>query len=155
MAGRVCTICVHPQRQAIDVQLATGCRQATVAAAFGASVDAIDRHARLHLTAATVPTEAPALAPGGTVDVVGSILGLQERLTALLRRAEAKRDLRTCLLALREARVMLETTARLTGQIAPDGALAGEHRFGQATGTDAARSRILAKLHAISRAPAA
>jgi hypothetical protein len=91
----------------------------------------------------------------GTVDVVGSILGLQERLTALLRRAEAKRDLRTCLLALREARVMLETTARLTGQIAPDGALAGEHRFGQATGADAARSRILAKLLAIGRAPAA
>ena len=49
-AGSRCTICNHPARPQIDLAIATGLSKRAVAARFGASRDAVWRHAQAHLT---------------------------------------------------------------------------------------------------------
>src|SRR5215831_16993307 len=49
--GRRCTICNHPTRPQIDLEIATGLSKRAVAARFEVSRDAVWRHGQAHLTA--------------------------------------------------------------------------------------------------------
>jgi hypothetical protein len=45
-----CTVCVHVQRPAIDLAIATGCSKRQIGDRFKLSADAVWRHGRAHLT---------------------------------------------------------------------------------------------------------
>jgi hypothetical protein len=50
--GRLCTICVHPERQTLDKTLETGRALRDIAAQFGVSKAALHRHYHHRLTTA-------------------------------------------------------------------------------------------------------
>ncbi len=52
--GRLCTICVHPERQTLDKTLETGRALRDIAAQFGVSKAALHRHYHHRLTTAEV-----------------------------------------------------------------------------------------------------
>jgi hypothetical protein len=47
--ARSCTICTHPERQAIDQALASGATMRELAAKYRVSPDAMERHNGAHL----------------------------------------------------------------------------------------------------------
>ena len=91
----------------------------------------------------------------GAVNLLASVAGLQDRLMRLLKRAEHARDLRTALLAIREARGLLEFHGRLTGELSADGTRVVVQVSTATTGAhvEALRTRVLTKLLALSVAP--
>jgi hypothetical protein len=87
------------------------------------------------------------------VDLLGSVATLQARLMALLRRAERSRNLRTALLAVREAARLLELHGRLSGQLDASGCIAIQVNAGRSANADTIRERVMAKLQALSVPP--
>lgn len=81
---RPCSVCTHPQRQAIDQALIAGAVFRNIARRFGTSTTAVHRHRHAHLNGHRQPTPPtatpmpPALAP----DVQHAIAAYQEAMTA-------------------------------------------------------------------------
>lgn len=48
--GRLCHVCNHPSRPAIDLAIATGCSKRSIGERFKISPDAVWRHGKAHLT---------------------------------------------------------------------------------------------------------
>nr|WP_243430119.1 hypothetical protein [Acetobacter sacchari] len=116
--GRPCSICTHPLARDIDRALVSpGGSYATVAGAFpGTTAKSLERHYKAHLL--------PRLerASGLAADHIGPSLGilsqleeLRGRAMDLLERAEKSGKLKEAIGAIREARGVLESQARLTG----------------------------------------
>jgi hypothetical protein len=155
VAGRRCTICIHPRREEIDSALSCGDRTGAVSARFGVSADALHRHAARHVLASgPAPAESSARADAPP-DVLTTMLRTQTKLLRVIDRAERSQQGSVFVAAARELRQTVEAIARLTGSVRADGSLATVERYGNATGTDAVRGRILAKLLAIGARPPA
>jgi hypothetical protein len=106
--ARPCTICRHPDHQAIDQALAAGQTSNTEAA--------IRRHKREHLPATLV--KATAAAEVAHADgLLEQVHDLQRRALAILKTAEQTGDLRVALYAIAQARSNLELLARLLGEL--------------------------------------
>jgi hypothetical protein len=58
---RVCTLCIHPDRQAIETALHGGTSLRTIAAAWSVSKTALLRHRDAHGGTAPQPAQQPAL----------------------------------------------------------------------------------------------
>ena len=56
---RSCSICTHPQRQAIDQALMAGAALRNIAPRFGTSVTALHRHRHAHLPGPLLMPEPP------------------------------------------------------------------------------------------------
>ena len=127
MAGRKCSVCLHPKRQQIDAELVLGGRQAAVSARFGISPDAVGRHARSHLPpgaeAVTAPGAFERSAPEGQPDLLGTMQAAMERLLRVIEGAEKAKQGTVLINACRELRQTVETDGRLTGAIRADGSL--------------------------------
>jgi len=57
---RACSICTHPDREAIDTALTRGDAFRNIAPRFGTSVTALHRHKHEHLVACEPPSQRPA-----------------------------------------------------------------------------------------------
>jgi hypothetical protein len=57
--GRLCTICAHPERQAIDEALKTVRALRDIGAQFGVSRAALHRHWRAHVSGEEPPFQPP------------------------------------------------------------------------------------------------
>ncbi|PPQ30582.1 hypothetical protein [Rhodopila globiformis] len=148
MAGRKCSICAHSQRREIDSAVMDGCRQYDVARRFKISPDALSRHVRAgHATAAS--SAAPAPAAPRQLDPLAALLNTQARLVRILDRAERADRGSIFVQAARELRMTIAEIARLTGAVGADGRLVGHMPVG-ASGDDATRARIMAKLAALA-----
>ncbi len=113
---RVCTICNHTERAAINAALLDGTPYRHIAARYGTSTGALQRHKEEHLPVALVQAkEAEDIAEAD--DLLGQVRALQGRAMTILDKAEAAGDLRTALTAIREARGNLELLARLLGEL--------------------------------------
>ena len=113
---RSCTICTHPEREAIDEALVGGIAFPALVAKYRVSKDALSRHKANHLPATLVKAqEAQAVARAD--DLLDEVRSLQARTLTILDRAERVGDLRTALRAIKEARGNLELLAKLMGQI--------------------------------------
>ena len=113
---RSCTICQHPQREALDLALVGGAALSETAAKYRVSNDAVSRHKANHLPTKLVLAEKAAeVAEAG--DLLGQVQDLQARTLAILEAAEASREHRTALGAIREARSNLELLAKLLGEL--------------------------------------
>jgi len=112
---RVCTICVHPAREAIDMALVAGEPYRGIAKRYEASEAAVFRH-REHVPA----TIAQAQAAGQVAkadDLLEQLQALRNKAMALLLKAEAAGDYRTALAGIREARACIETLLEVEGEL--------------------------------------
>lgn len=113
---RVCAVCDHPEREAIDRALARGESVSRCAALFRVSPDSLERHKTNHLPQAVVKAQAAREIAQGN-DLLKEVRALRSKAVALLLKAEEKGDLRTALSGIREARGCLELLARLLGEL--------------------------------------
>jgi hypothetical protein len=113
---RVCSICIHPQREAIDRALVAGSAKRDVSALFRVSEDAVTRHASAHLPRALAQAQ-EAHESARADDLLSQVRCLQEITMDLLARAVQANDLRTALGAVREARGNLELIGKLLGEL--------------------------------------
>jgi hypothetical protein len=113
---RTCTICAHPQREAIDRVLITGGSYRDIAGHYELSKSAVQRHVLDHL-----PAELAKAHEAEEVTEADKLLNEVERLhqlaLAMLSKAAASSDWRTALSGIREARGCLELLAKLRGQL--------------------------------------
>jgi transposase-like protein len=116
--GRVCTICSHEQRFAIEELLAT--RQSTyrgIARKYGVSEDAVSRHVRSGHVGALLALAADAERTAQADTLLDRIESLQGRTLAILEAAEQTNEHRTALSAIREARANLELAGEITREL--------------------------------------
>lgn len=112
---RVCSVCRHPDRAAIDEALvARRDSLRDIARQYGLKKDAVARHKAEHLPDHLARAqEAEKVADADTL--LEQMRALQEKTLAIL---EAAKDPRTALSAVREARGNLELLAELVGELA-------------------------------------
>lgn len=114
---RVCTICSHPERDAIEREVLAGRPFRTIAASFSLSRASLLRHcAGGHLSATLVQS-----ARVGEItradDLVARLIGLARETQAVLARARAAGDDELVLKAVARAEKQLELQARLIGEL--------------------------------------
>ncbi len=113
---RICTICEHHEREAIDLALVGETSNLSVSALFGVSESAVRRHKGNHLPATLVKAkEAEEVAHAD--DLLADVRSLHHRTLAILEAAELSSEHRTALAAIREARSNLELLAKLLGEL--------------------------------------
>jgi hypothetical protein len=117
----VCTICTHPELEAIDSCVVGGVPYRTIAERHKpVSISAISRHRRDHLSPSLV-----ALSTATGTETTGhdgtplqrQLHGLYLRALGILDAAEKDGRPATALSAIREARGLLETAARVSGEL--------------------------------------
>ncbi len=113
---RSCTICEHPEREAIDRALVGDSSNLSVSSLFGVSESAVRRHKTNHLPARLAMAQA-AEEVAQADDLLGQMQDLQTRTIAILEAAESTNQHRTALSAIREARSNLELLAKLLGEL--------------------------------------
>jgi hypothetical protein len=113
---RSCTICTHPEREAIDEALVGGIAFPALVAKYRVSKDSLSRHKANHLPARLVMAQAAEeVAQADTL--LDQVRDLQRRALEILDKAEEAGELRTALGAIREARGNLELLAKLLGEL--------------------------------------
>jgi uncharacterized protein (DUF1810 family) len=113
---RVCTICTHPEREAINQALVAAEPYRVIAQRFAASPDAVYRHKIDHLPAVMVKAE-QAKETALADDLLGQVKALRNKAIAILGKAEAAGDLRTALMGIREARACVELLLEVEGEL--------------------------------------
>jgi hypothetical protein len=114
--GRTCTVCASPHRATIDAALITGRSSRDLAAQYGLSHHAVSRHFATHLPQAQREAYKEQEAQRAD-DLLSEARRLREITMALLGRAVQANDLRTALVAVREARGNLELIGKLLGEL--------------------------------------
>lgn len=112
---RTCTICTHERRSEIDAALLAEEPYRRIAARFGTSTGALQRH-KEHLPEHLAKAhEAQEVAQAD--NLLEQVKDLQARALSILDKAETAGDLRTAVSAIREARAIFELLAKLTGEL--------------------------------------
>ena len=91
---RVCTVCEHPYREAIDRALVGDASNRSVASLYDVSEAAVRRHKANHLPAKLVMAEQAAEVAEAD-NLLDQVRDLQSRTLAILEAAEATRQHRT------------------------------------------------------------
>ena len=111
-----CTVCRHADRHAVDRELLASVPFRNIAARFGLSTGALQRHHREHLASDLVRAkDAEDLANADAL--LQEVRRLHQHAAGILADAEANGDGRLALSAIREARTTLELLAKLLGEI--------------------------------------
>jgi hypothetical protein len=113
---RSCTVCEHPEKDAIDRTLVGGASNRSVASLYDVSEAAVRRHKANHLPAKLIMAEKAAEVVEAD-NLLDQVKWLQSRAYGILDRAEEAGELRTALSAIREARGNLELLAKLLGEL--------------------------------------
>ncbi len=113
---RVCTICTHPEKEAINQALVNGEPFRHIAARYGTSTGALQRHKADDLPSIMVKSE-EAREVAHADDLVWQIKQLRNKAIGILGKAETAGDLKTALMGVREARACIELLAGMEGAI--------------------------------------
>src|SRR5215212_4881750 len=113
---RSCTICEHPEREAIDRALVGDASNRSVASLYDVSEASVRRHKSNHLPAKLAKAQ-EAEEVSRADDLLRQLRALQSKTLTILLRAEGAGDLRTALSAAREARGNVELLAKLSGEL--------------------------------------
>lgn len=117
---RKCTVCNHPEKDAVNQALINGVSFRNISKQYSVSVAAINRHNENHLPVTlTLAQEAKEAACAD--DLLSQVKDLQKKALTILSKAELSGDLRTAVSAIREARGNLELLAKLVGQLQQEG----------------------------------
>lgn len=114
---RVCTVCQHANRDAIDAELVAGASYRALAGRFGLSRSAIERHKRDHVPRALAQSARAAEVARGD-DLVDRLVSLANQTLEILAEARAAGDLDVAVKALARAEKQVELQARLLGELA-------------------------------------
>ena len=117
---RKCTVCAHPEREAIDAALVAGDSYRRIAAQFALSATSLRRHKKNHLPEALARAQ-DAHEVAQADDLLAQVRELQERALAILTKAERSGELRVALTAIREARGCIELLGKLAGELQQEG----------------------------------
>lgn len=108
-----CTVCAHPEREAVDEALVSGDSNRATASRYGLTRSSVDRHRKAHLSAALVKIQQQRESLRET--------SLADRLEANIARLEAilaaSADVRAFVAANAEIRKTLELIGRLSGEL--------------------------------------
>ena len=111
-----CRVCNGPNREAIDKALITGTPFRHIAAQYGTSTGALQRHKKDHLPQALIKAkEALEIARGD--DLIAQMRDLNRRTRVILDKAETSNDLNTALKAIGENRRNQELIGKLIGEL--------------------------------------
>jgi len=113
---RTCTVCEHPEREAIDRALVGETSNLSVSALYDVSEAAIRRHKANHLPAKLVMAQKAAEVVQAD-NLLEQVRDLQQSTLNILAEAEQAKQYRTALGAIREARGNLELLAKLLGEL--------------------------------------
>ncbi len=114
---RRCTVCAHPEREAINKALVAGEPYRSVANRYDSlSQAAVQRHEVNHIPA-TLAKAKEAEEVAHADGLLADVRSLQARTLAVLEAAELSHEHRTALAAIREARSNLELLAKLLGEL--------------------------------------
>ena len=114
--ARRCTICAHEKRPDIDRALVAGEKYRDIAGQFGVSRSALVRHSDDHLPASLVKAHDAAEAAQADA-LLAQVVDLRDKAIGILEAAEEKKDLRSAIAAIREARGCVELLGKLAGQL--------------------------------------
>ena len=118
--AKSCPVCVHSERQAIELAILEGANLREVAKRYELSYWALDRHKRGHIPAGLLKAqEAQEVARADSL--LDQLRQLQQKALELLEKAEDAGDLRTALQGVREAKGCLDLLAKLQGDLAQEG----------------------------------
>lgn len=113
---RSCTVCAHPELEAINKALVGDASNRSVASLYDVSEAAVRRHRTNHLPATLVKAQ-DAQEVAEADDLLAQVQDLQARTLSILEEAETTKAHRTALSAIREARSNLELLAKLLGEL--------------------------------------
>jgi hypothetical protein len=113
---RVCTICGHPDRAAIDTALVAGTALRDIARRHAVSKDALFRHRDTHLPAAMVQAAAETDVRHA-LDVVAQLKAINAAALTVLRDARAVKDGDLALKAIDRIYRQIELQAKLLGEL--------------------------------------
>jgi hypothetical protein len=114
--ARRCTVCDHPQREEIDMQLVCGESYRKIADQFSLSFGSIARHKESHIPDALVKAQDAGEAAQAD-DLLAQVKALQSEAQSILGEARAAGDLRTALLGIGKARDCLELLFKVEGRL--------------------------------------
>ncbi len=114
---RICTTCTHPDRRAIDTELATGhLVNRRIAARTGLAETSVRRHAANHLPA-TLVAAAEAEDVAHAIDVLGQLPAINAATLAVLADARKRGDGDLALKAVDRVQRQIELQAKLLGEL--------------------------------------
>lgn len=114
--ARTCTVCVHPDREAIEDALMSSVANRRIAAQYAVSEQAVRRHKASHISATLArATEAGEIARAD--DLLEQVRDLQARTLAILEAVEYTAEHKTALSAIKESRANLELLLKLSGEL--------------------------------------
>ncbi len=117
MMGRRCSVCVHPEVEAINAALVNGEPLRTIAKQYGLHQSSIQRHAAQHIPM-TLTKAAEAEQVANADNLLEQLHELQQKTLAILERhSAAGGDDRIALSAIKEARSNLDLLGRLLGEL--------------------------------------
>jgi hypothetical protein len=119
--GRSCSICSHPQRQAIDRELAAGAVLSKISAKFHVIHESLRRHRDSHLPARVIQAQQEEDVRQA-LDVVAQLRAINGATLQILQQARAVGDGGLALRAIDRLQRQIELQARLLGGSPP-----GEH----------------------------
>src|SRR5215208_347907 len=113
---RVCTVCAHPERAAMEDAFLAGTAKTRIAANNGVTEQALRRHLKEHLPELlALARDAERASRADTL--LDRIEDLQSRTLAILEAAEGTQEYRTALAAIGEARRNLELIGEVTREL--------------------------------------
>jgi hypothetical protein len=113
---RVCTVCSHPERDAIEDAFIAGMPKRRIATRYGVGEKAVRHHIREHLpTLLALARDAERASRADSL--LDRVEALQRRTLAILEATEETDDHRTALAAIREARSNLELIGEVTKEL--------------------------------------
>ncbi len=113
---RSCTVCVHPERHAVDVALVQREPYRAISRQHELSRDALRRHAKEHLPELLARAK-DAVEVAEADSLLERIEGLYKRTEAILETAEGDKEWGIALAAIRECRGNLELLGRVTKEL--------------------------------------
>lgn len=118
---RRCSICTHPEKEAINKALIDGHEAfRPIAARFGLSKSALIRHKRSHLPATLALAQDAHEAAQGD-DLLAQLEGLRKEAHAIKDLALGDSEYRTALTGIRELVRIVELMAKVRGELAQEG----------------------------------
>lgn len=113
---RICTICAHDERHAIDVALVHREAYRHIAARYGVSTGALQRHTREHIPELLVRAR-DAVEVADADDLLSAVKSLKSRVGAALDKVEASEEYDSFWRGARELRGCLELMGRITKEL--------------------------------------
>lgn len=114
--SRECSVCAHPEREAIDLELARARTNRDIARKWGVTKSSVHRHRQDHVPPRVVD-RARTETIGRAEDILRELHELQVVARSILSKASTAGDLRAATGAIAQVRSNLELIARLLGEL--------------------------------------